>query len=67
LGNVDRCLESRKFISSGATTVAYSYRASITEAVYRKGTIGRAKDHLEATFFTITDSLAAIEVKHMYQ
>jgi enoyl-[acyl-carrier protein] reductase/trans-2-enoyl-CoA reductase (NAD+) len=28
--------------------------------VYRKGTIGRAKDHLEATAFTITDSLASI-------
>jgi enoyl-[acyl-carrier protein] reductase/trans-2-enoyl-CoA reductase (NAD+) len=24
---------------------------SLTEAVYRKGTIGRAKDHLEATAF----------------
>jgi enoyl-[acyl-carrier protein] reductase/trans-2-enoyl-CoA reductase (NAD+) len=26
----------------------------LTEAVYRKGTIGRAKDDLEATAFTIT-------------
>jgi enoyl-[acyl-carrier protein] reductase/trans-2-enoyl-CoA reductase (NAD+) len=30
--------------------------------VYRKGTIGRAKDHLEATAF-ITDSLKAIDGK----
>jgi enoyl-[acyl-carrier protein] reductase/trans-2-enoyl-CoA reductase (NAD+) len=36
---------------------------SLTEAVYRKGTIGRAKDDLEATAFTITDSLADINGK----
>ena len=29
----------------------------MTEAVYRKGTIGRAKDHLESTAFKIHDSL----------
>jgi enoyl-[acyl-carrier protein] reductase/trans-2-enoyl-CoA reductase (NAD+) len=34
---------------------------SLTEAVYRKGTIGRAKDDLEATAFTITDSLTLTE------
>jgi enoyl-[acyl-carrier protein] reductase/trans-2-enoyl-CoA reductase (NAD+) len=33
----------------------------LTEAVYRKG--GRAKDDLEATAFTITDSLADINGK----
>jgi enoyl-[acyl-carrier protein] reductase/trans-2-enoyl-CoA reductase (NAD+) len=32
----------------------------LTEAVYRKGTIGRAKDHLEATAFAITESLKSI-------
>jgi len=42
-------------------TVAYSYIGpSLTEAVYRKGTIGRAKDHLEATAFKIKDQLKAI-------
>jgi enoyl-[acyl-carrier protein] reductase/trans-2-enoyl-CoA reductase (NAD+) len=35
----------------------------LTEAVYRKGTIGRAKDHLEATAFSITDSLKEIDGK----
>lgn len=35
----------------------------MTEAVYRKGTIGRAKDHLEATAFSITDSLKDIDGK----
>jgi enoyl-[acyl-carrier protein] reductase/trans-2-enoyl-CoA reductase (NAD+) len=35
-------LKGRKSTSSGATTVAYSYIGpSLTEAVYRKGTIGR--------------------------
>jgi enoyl-[acyl-carrier protein] reductase/trans-2-enoyl-CoA reductase (NAD+) len=43
-------------------TVAYSYIGpSVTEAVYRKGTIGRAKDHLEATAFSISDSLKSID------
>lgn len=45
-------------LAPGAITVAYSYIGpGLTEAVYRKGTIGRAKDHLEATAFSITDSL----------
>jgi len=48
-------------LAPGATTIAYSYIGpSVTEAVYRKGTIGRAKDHLEATAFKITDSLESI-------
>ncbi|MFV8341926.1 enoyl-ACP reductase FabV [Flavobacterium sp. XS2P39] len=54
-------LKAENLLAPGATTVAYSYIGpSLTEAVYRKGTIGRAKDHLEATAFAITDSLAAI-------
>lgn len=45
-------------LAQGATTVAYSYIGpEVTEAVYRKGTIGRAKDHLEATAFEISDVL----------
>ncbi len=45
-------------LAQGATTVAYSYIGpEVTEAVYRKGTIGRAKDHLEATAFEISDLL----------
>lgn len=48
-------------LAPGALTVAYSYIGpELTEAVYRKGTIGRAKDHLEATAFEITDSLKGI-------
>jgi enoyl-[acyl-carrier protein] reductase/trans-2-enoyl-CoA reductase (NAD+) len=57
-------LKAENLLAPGATTVAYSYIGpSLTEAVYRKGTIGRAKDHLEATAFSITDSLAAIQGK----
>lgn len=45
-------------------TVAYSYIGpKLTEAVYRKGTIGKAKDHLEKTAFTITDAVKDINGK----
>ncbi len=57
-------LKAENLLAPGAKTVAYSYIGpSLTEAVYRKGTIGRAKDHLEATAFAITDSLTAINGK----
>ncbi|MDG1039473.1 MAG: trans-2-enoyl-CoA reductase family protein [Polaribacter sp.] len=54
-------LKSENLLAEGATTVAYSYIGpSLTEAVYRKGTIGAAKDDLEATAFTISDALKSI-------
>ena len=54
-------LKNAGVLAPGATTIAYSYIGpAVTEAVYRKGTIGKAKDHLEAMAFTITDSLAEI-------
>ena len=54
-------LKQNNLLADGATTVAYSYiGSSLTEAVYRNGTIGRAKDHLEATAFSIKDSLKSI-------
>lgn len=54
-------LKKENLLAPKATTVAYSYIGpSVTEAVYRKGTIGRAKDHLESTAFTITDNLKDI-------
>jgi len=57
-------LKADNLLAPGAITVAYSYIGpSLTEAVYRKGTIGRAKDHLETTAFSITDSLADINGK----
>ena len=48
-------------LADGAMTVAYSYIGpKVTEPVYRKGTIGMAKDHLESTAFKITTDLAKI-------
>lgn len=57
-------LKKENLLADGATTIAYSYIGpSLTEPVYRKGTIGRAKDHLEATAFEITDNLKNINGK----
>ena len=55
-------LMAENLLAPGVKTVAYSYIGpSLTEAVYRKGTIGRAKDDLEATAFSISDSLNSID------
>jgi enoyl-[acyl-carrier protein] reductase/trans-2-enoyl-CoA reductase (NAD+) len=57
-------LKAENLLAPGASTIAYSYIGpSLTEAVYRKGTIGRAKDHLESTAFEITESLKSIDGK----
>lgn len=57
-------LNSAGVLAKNAMTIAYSYIGpSLTEAVYRKGTIGKAKDDLEATAFKITDSLKNIDGK----
>ncbi|MBE7660641.1 enoyl-ACP reductase FabV [Tenacibaculum finnmarkense] len=54
-------LQSENLLSEGATTVAYSYIGpEVTKPVYRNGTIGAAKDDLEATAFTISDDLKSI-------
>jgi len=51
-------------LADNAMTVAYSYIGpSLTEAVYRRGTIGKAKDHLEATAFKINDILSGVKGK----
>lgn len=55
-------LKAADLLAPGASTVAYSYIGpSLTEAVYRKGTIGKAKDHLEATAFSISEKLKDIQ------
>lgn len=54
-------LQEAGVIADGATTVAYSYIGpEITHAVYREGTIGSAKDHLEASAKTISSILKEI-------
>ena len=57
-------LKNANVLADGATTVAYSYIGpEVTKPVYRNGTIGAAKDHLEATAFKISDRLKAINGK----
>ena len=57
-------LKNAGVLGNGATTIAYSYIGpEVTEAVYRKGTIGRAKDDLESTAFKITDDLKSLNGK----
>jgi enoyl-[acyl-carrier protein] reductase / trans-2-enoyl-CoA reductase (NAD+) len=54
-------LKEAGVLAEGFTTVSYSYIGSaLTEAVYRKGTIGKAKDDMEATAFNITDKLKSL-------
>jgi enoyl-[acyl-carrier protein] reductase/trans-2-enoyl-CoA reductase (NAD+) len=51
-------------LSENAMAIAYSYIGpALTEPVYRKGTIGKAKDHLEATAFKISDKLQGLNGK----
>ncbi|GAA3514149.1 trans-2-enoyl-CoA reductase family protein [Aquimarina addita] len=57
-------LKKEALLAPQFQTIAYSYIGpKLTEPVYRKGTIGRAKDHLEATAFKITDTLKDINGK----
>jgi enoyl-[acyl-carrier protein] reductase/trans-2-enoyl-CoA reductase (NAD+) len=59
-----KALNDAGVLAKDALTLAYSYIGpEVTEAVYRKGTIGRAKDHLEATAFEITKQLEGVNCK----
>lgn len=51
-------LKEAGVLADNAITLAYSYIGpAVTEPIYRKGTIGRAKDHLEATAAAISEKL----------
>jgi len=53
-------LDQAGVLAEGATTVAYSYIGpDLTWAIYRNGTIGRAKEDLEATAARLTARLGA--------
>jgi enoyl-[acyl-carrier protein] reductase/trans-2-enoyl-CoA reductase (NAD+) len=53
-------LQEAGVLADGATTLAYSYIGpELTKAVYRDGTIGKAKDHLEATALSLNKQLQA--------
>ena len=55
-------LKNAGVLAKGIKTVAYSYIGpEVTKPVYRNGTIGAAKDHLEATSFTIAEDLKELE------
>jgi enoyl-[acyl-carrier protein] reductase/trans-2-enoyl-CoA reductase (NAD+) len=50
-------LSENDLLSPGATTVALSYiGSSLTAPIYRHGTIGAAKDHLESTARQLTET-----------
>lgn len=54
-------LSSAKLLSRGALTVAYSYIGpERTWPLYRSGTLGKAKEHLERTAKELTSSLRPI-------
>jgi enoyl-[acyl-carrier protein] reductase/trans-2-enoyl-CoA reductase (NAD+) len=56
-----KALKEADALESDAMTLAYSYVGpDMTHAVYREGTIGRAKDDLEATAGKITEILKDI-------
>ncbi|MDR0271378.1 enoyl-ACP reductase FabV [Paenibacillus sp.] len=51
-------LKAAEVLSDDVTTIAFSYIGSeITQAIYREGSIGRAKDHLEATALQMNEQL----------
>ncbi len=54
-------LKEADVLEQGAVTIAYTYVGpDMTHAIYRKGTMGRAKDDLEATAGKITENLNSI-------
>lgn len=54
-------LEKAGVLAPGCVTVAYSYIGSeITQPIYRSGTLGKAKEHLELTAARINDRLKPI-------
>ncbi|MFP4552045.1 MAG: bifunctional NADH-specific enoyl-ACP reductase/trans-2-enoyl-CoA reductase, partial [Spirochaetales bacterium] len=57
---IDKLIEEG-VLSEGAKTVAYSYIGpEVTRRVYREGTIGKAKEHLEATARGLNSKLAGV-------
>jgi len=56
-----RALAAEGLLAQGCRTVAYSYLGpALTYPIYRSGTIGRAKEHLEQTAAALTGELASL-------
>jgi enoyl-[acyl-carrier protein] reductase / trans-2-enoyl-CoA reductase (NAD+) len=54
-------LRGRKLLAPKALTVAYSYFGpKVTQTIYRKGTIGAAKEHLEKTACSLDRKMSGI-------
>lgn len=54
-------LQEANVLSEGVKTIAFSYIGpEMTHPIYRNGTIGHAKDHLEATAHELTKELEVI-------
>ncbi|MPQ42309.1 enoyl-ACP reductase FabV [Clostridium tarantellae] len=57
-----KALKEAKVLSEGVKTIAYSYIGpEVTYPIYREGTIGKAKEHLEKTAKEITEYLKNIK------
>ena len=53
-------LTNAGLLAEGCITVAYSYIGpEATQALYRNGTIGKAKEHLEATALSLNEQMSA--------
>jgi enoyl-[acyl-carrier protein] reductase/trans-2-enoyl-CoA reductase (NAD+) len=60
-------LRQAKVLAKGCTTIAYSYVGpERTAAIYRDGTIGRAKQHLHATALSLDKQLSQELQGHAY-
>lgn len=56
-----RALKEAGVLAERAITIAYSYVGpEVTKAIYRNGTIGRAKEHLESTAKALDEELKSI-------
>lgn len=55
-------LAKQNLLAEGVKTVAYSYIGpKLTHAIYKNGTIGKAKDHLKATADKLTQTLKSLK------
>ena len=55
-------LSQNDVLAEGCITVAYSYIGpEATQALYRNGTIGKAKEHLEATALTLDKQMSSFK------
>lgn len=57
-------LQNENLLSDGVVTLAYSYIGpSLTHAIYKDGTIGKAKEHLQMTASILNEKLKKIQGK----